>query len=292
MSEAIPAEVLKKVKLIEISTRKLVNNLFAGEYHTAFKGRGMTFAEFREYVPGDDVRAISWPVTARAGKPYIKKYDEEREMTLMLAVDISGSGDFGSGNYFKGEIIAQLAAVLGFSATKNNDQVGLLLFSDQIEHFVPPKKGKGHVYRIIRDLLYFKPASRRTKISIGLEYLRGVLKKRSVIFVFSDFMDQGFQLPLRQLGRKHDTVAVIVQDPTELEVPLIGLVDFHDAETGEIVTVDTSSREFQRIYKRNLDEGKSAREVEFRRAQVEKIQIISGEKFVDPLVAFFQRRHR
>jgi uncharacterized protein (DUF58 family) len=289
---AIPAEILKQVKLLEIRTRKMVNNLFAGEYHTAFKGRGMTFADFREYVPGDDVRTISWTLTARAGKPYIKRYDEEREMTLMLVVDISGSGDFGSGQYFKGEIIAQLAALLGFSATKNNDQVGLLLFSDQVELYVPPKKGRGHVYRILREVLFYQPVSRKTKIANALEYLRGVLKKKANIFIFSDFMDHGFEMQLRQLARKHDTVAVIVQDPTELELPDIGFVDMHDAETGATVSVDTSNPRFRKVYNANLKKLTTARDQELQRCSVDKVQITSGEKFVDPLVAFFRGRHR
>ena len=176
---SLPPEILKKVKLLEISTRRLVNNLFAGEYHSAFKGQGMTFSEFREYVPGDDVRTISWPVTARTGKPYIKKFDEERELTLMLAVDISASSLFGSGPYFKGEVMAHVAALLSFSASKNNDAVGLLLFTDRVEHYVPPKKGVGHVHRILRDLYYFQPQSQKTRIASGLEYLQNVLKKRS-----------------------------------------------------------------------------------------------------------------
>ena len=214
-----PVEVLKKVKLIELSTRKLVNNIFAGEYHTMFKGQGMTFADFREYVPGDDVRAISWPLTAKAGKPYIKKFEEEREMTLILAVDISGSSDFGTGAFFKGEIMTHLAAVLAFSAVKNNDQVGLLLFSDQVEHFVPPKKGRGHVYRILRDLLFFKPKSSQTKMNTALQYLNGILKKRAAIFLFSDFVDEGFDKALRMLGDRHDVVACVVQDMAEDELP-------------------------------------------------------------------------
>ena len=213
---SLPPEILKKVKLLEISTRRLVNNLFAGEYHSAFKGQGMTFSEFREYVPGDDVRTISWPVTARAGKPYIKKFDEERELTLMLVVDISGSSQFGSGEYFKGEVMAHLAALLSFSASKNKDAVGLLLFSDQVEHYVPPKKGVSHVHRILRDLYYFKPKSHGTHITLALDYLYGVLKKRSHIFLLSDFMENSsYDRALKMLHRKHDIVAVVVHDEME-----------------------------------------------------------------------------
>jgi uncharacterized protein (DUF58 family) len=289
---SLPPEILKKVKLLEISTRKLVNNLFAGEYHTAFKGQGMTFSEFREYSPGDDVRSISWPVTARIGKPYIKKYDEERELTLMIVVDVSGSGNFGTKSYFKGEIIAHLAALLSFSAAKNNDPVGLIMFSDQIEHFVPPKKGRGHVYRILRDLYYFKPRSEKTKVSVALEYLQGVLRKRSTIFFFSDFMDKNYDRALRQIGRKHDLVACVVRDPAEEEMPAMGLVELEDAETGESLTVDTSSAAFRSEYSLVMKKLKDERDTLLKRAQVGRIDIQTGENFVDPLIEFFRKRNK
>src|SRR5580698_8207739 len=175
----LPKEILKKVKLLEISTRKMVDNLFAGEYHTIFKGQGLTFSDFREYVPGDEIRSISWNLTAKTGRPFVKRYDEERELTMMLLVDISGSGDFGSGDYLKGEVLVQLAAVLAFTAAKNNDRVGLLLFSDRVEHYVPPKKGRGHVHRILRDLLYFKPVGRKTDLKLALDSLNGMLSKKA-----------------------------------------------------------------------------------------------------------------
>lgn len=287
---SLPPEVLKKVKLLEISTRKLVNNLFAGEYHTAFKGQGMTFADFREYVPGDDVRSISWPLTARTGKPYIKTFEEERELTLILAVDISGSSDFGTGPYFKGEVMTHMAALLAFSAVKNNDQIGLLLFSDQVEHFVPPKKGRGHVHRLLRDLFYFKPKSQRTKLSTAFSYLQGVLKKRATIFVFSDFQDESFEQSLRLLGRKHDVVACVVNDAAEYELPDIGVVDVQDAETGEVVTVDTSSKEFREKYVSEVLKKKEQRDRLLRLAQVERIDVKSSEDYVNPLIAFFKKR--
>ncbi len=287
---SLPAEVLKKVKLLEINTRKMVNNLFAGEYHTHFKGQGMTFSDFREYVPGDDVRAISWPLTARTGKPYIKTFEEERELTIILAVDVSGSADFGTGQYFKGEIMTHLAALLAFSAVKNNDQVGLLLFSDQVEHFVPPKKGRGQVHRILRDLFYYKPKSHETKISTALTYLQGLLKKRATIFIFSDFIDEGYDQALRLLGRKHEVVACVVNDKAEEDLPNIGVVDLEDAETGEVITVDTSSEIFRKDYLRELKKRKEARDKQLRLAQVERIDIVSGEDYVDPLVAFFKKR--
>ncbi|KYG65677.1 hypothetical protein AZI86_00960 [Bdellovibrio bacteriovorus] len=287
---SLPPEVLKKVKLLEISTRRLVNNLFAGEYHTAFKGQGMTFADFREYVPGDDIRSISWPLTARTGKPYIKTFEEERELTLILAVDVSGSSDFGTGPYFKGEVMTHMAALLAFSAVKNNDQVGLLLFSDQVEHFVPPKKGRGHVNRLLRDLFYYKPKSHRTKLSQGFSYLQGVLKKRATVFVFSDFMDHSFDQSLRLLGRKHDVVACVVNDAAEYSLPDMGVIEVQDAETGEIVTVDTSSADFRKRYEDEVLKRKDQRDKLLRLSQVERVDVKSSEDYVNPLVAFFKKR--
>lgn len=287
---SLPPEVLKKVKLLEINTRKLVNNLFAGEYHSAFKGQGMTFADFREYVPGDDIRTISWPLTARTGKTYIKTFEEERELTLVLAVDVSGSSDFGTGPYFKGEVMTHMAALLAFSAVKNNDQIGLLLFSDQVEHYVPPKKGRGHVHRLLRDLFYYQPKSHRTKLAAGLTHLQGVLKKRATIFVFSDFMDQGFEQSLRLLGRKHDVVACVVNDAAEYSLPKMGVIDVQDAETGEVLTVDTSSESFRRQYEEAVMKRKEQRDRQLRLSQVERIDVKSSEDYVNPLVAFFKKR--
>jgi len=287
---SLPPEVLKKVKLLEINTRKLVNNLFAGEYHTHFKGQGMTFSDFREYVPGDDVRAISWALTARTGKTFIKTFEEERELTIILAVDISGSADFGTGSYFKGEVMTHLAALLAFSAVKNNDQIGLLLFSDQVEHFVPPKKGRGHVHRILRDLFYYKPKSHETKISNVLTYLQGLLKKRATVFLFSDFLDDGYEQALRLLGRKHEVVACVVNDKAEEELPNLGVIELQDAETGEVMTVDTSSEVFRRDYLREIKKRKELRDKQLRLAQVERIDVNSGEDYVDPLVEFFKKR--
>lgn len=287
---SLPPEVLKKVKLLEISTRKLVNNLFAGEYHTAFKGQGMTFADFREYVPGDDVRSISWPLTARTGKPYIKTFEEERELTLIIAVDVSGSSDFGTGPYFKGEVMTHMAALLAFAAVKNNDQIGLLLFSDQVEHFVPPKKGRGHVHRLLRDLFYYQPKSHRTKLSSGFTYLQGVLKKRATVFVFSDFMDKSFDQSLRLLGRKHDVVACVVNDAAEYSLPQMGVIEVQDAETGEVLTVDTSSAGFRAQYEEAVSKEKAERDRLLRLSQVERIDVKSSHDYVNPLIAFFKKR--
>lgn len=288
----LPQEILKKVKLLEIRTRRLVNNMFVGEYHSAFKGQGMTFSEFREYVPGDDVRTIAWSLTARTGKTYIKKFDEEREMTVILAVDISGSQEFGSQKYLKGEVVAHLAALLSFAATSNKDSVGLLLFSDQVEHYVPPKKGRGHVLRLMRDLYFFKPKSRGTSLGVAAEYLLGVLKKKAHIFVFSDFLDAQFEAPLRRLGKKHDAVAVVVEDQLEVDLPKMGLVHFEDPETGGMLCVDTSSPVFQKEFQKFSKQSKQTRDAQLRRAQVDLIQVSTGEDIVTPLMNFFRRRSR
>ncbi len=287
---SLPPEILKKVKLLEIRTRKLVNSTFAGQYHSAFKGQGMTFADFREYVPGDDVRSISWPLTARTGRVFIKKFEEERELTLLLVVDISGSSDFGSGNYFKGEVMTHLSALLGFAAAKNNDNVGLLLFSDQVEHYVPPKKGRGHIQRLLRDLYYVKPRSTGTRLAAPLEYLSGILKKRSNVFIMSDFIDEGYGVALRMLARRHETVAVVVTDPLEKELPRLGLVDLMDPETGEFLSVDTSSPVFRRAYQKNIQEKFEMRERELRRAQVARIDVEVGDQFTEPLLGYFRKK--
>lgn len=290
MSTTLPPEILKKVKLLELRTRKLVNHLFAGEYHSAFKGQGMTFSEFREYVPGDDVRHIYWPLLARTNKMYIKKFDEEREMTLMLVVDISGSEDFGSNDNFKGEIITYLAALLSFSANKNKDPIGLLLFSDQVEHYVPPKKGTGQIHRILRDLFYFKPKSRGTNIKVALEFLQGVLKKKSNVFIFSDFFDQGFDQPLRMMGKKHDAVAVVVEDPMEVNLPNLGVIEMHDAETGELMTVDTGSAAFRKKYTQHVLNWQKQRDSELKKAAVDRISVKTNQDIAEPLIQFFKRR--
>ncbi len=289
---SLPPEVLKKVKLLEISTRRLVNNLFAGEFQSAFKGQGMTFSEFREYVPGDDVRTISWTVTARTGKTFIKKFSEEREMSLMLLVDVSGSSDFGTRGHAKGQVMAYLAALLAFSATRNKDPVGLILFSDQVELFVPPKKGTGHVHRILRELLYFQPRSRKTNLASVLEFASGVLKKKSNVFIFSDFLNDKFDRPLRMLSRKHDTTAVLIDDPFEKEFQDIGLMDFEDAESGDILTVDTSSKAFRHAYQKHFARVGAARAQELKRSQVEIVEVSTDKDFVMPLVLYFKRRNK
>lgn len=287
---SIPPEILKKVKLLELSTRKIVNNVFAGEYHTHFKGQGMTFSDFREYVPGDDVRTISWPLMARTGKPFVKQFEEEREMTLVLAVDVSGSTDFGTGKNFKGEVIGWLSALLAFSAVRNNDQVGLILFSDQVEHFVPPKKGRGHVQRILRDLFYFKPKSSRTGLGHALDHLSGILKKRATVFLLSDFMDEGFEKSLRMLGSRHEVVACVIQDKAESVLPDIGLVEMQDAETGEIALVDTSSPFVRRQYELEVKARKEKRDRLLRLAQASRVDIQTDQDVTAPLIEYFRRK--
>lgn len=288
----VPAEVLKKVKRIEIDTRKMVNNIFSGEYHTHFKGQGMTFADFREYVAGDDVRSISWTLTARAGKPFIKTFEEERELTMILAVDISGSQDFGSKNYFKGETLTYVAATLAFSAVKNNDQVGLLLFSDDVELYIPPKKGRSQVYRIIREMLYFKPKSQKTKISAALDYLRGVLKKRATIFVLSDFQDTQFESSLRLLERKHEVIAGLVQDEAEFVFPDVGLIELQDSESGETMLVDTSNPQFRHDMQAQFKNDFDMFQKNLNRSGVRSFSFAPDENYHHALLAFFRRKGR
>lgn len=287
---AVPAEILKKVKRIEIDTRKIVNNIFSGEYHTHFKGQGMTFADFREYVAGDDVRSISWSLTARAGKPYIKNFEEERELTMILAVDISGSQDYGSKNYFKGETLTYVAATLAFSAVKNNDQVGLLLFSNDVELYIPPKKGRAQVYRILRELLYFKPKSTQTRLASGLDYLRGVLKKRATIFLLSDFQDSNYEVSLRRLERKHEVIAGLVQDETEFLFPDVGIIELQDSETGEKVLVDTSNPVFREEMKSKFKNDFDHFQKRLAKSGVRSFNFAPDDNYHHALMAFFRRK--
>lgn len=286
----VPAEILKKVKRIEIDTRKMVNNIFSGEYHTHFKGQGMTFADFREYVAGDDVRSISWTLTARAGKPYIKTFEEERELTMILAVDVSGSQDFGSKNYFKGETLAYVAATLAFSAVKNNDQVGLLLFSNGIELYIPPKKGRAQVYRIIRELLYFKPKNNTTNIAAGLDYLRGVLKKRATIFLLSDFQDKNYEFSLKMLERKHEVIAGLVQDEAEFLFPDVGMIELQDSETGETVLVDTSNPAFREEMKTRFKGDFEKFQKNLSKSGIRSFSFVPDDNYHMALMAFFKRK--
>lgn len=286
----IPKEILDKVRLIEIQTRSMVNNLFAGEYHSVFKGRGMEFAEAREYQQGDDVRHIDWNVTARVGDPFIKLFDEERELTVMLVVDASASGAFGSMKQMKGEIGVEVSALLAFSAIENNDRVGLLIFTDDVEVFVPPKKGRKHVLRVIRELLYFQPQGRETSIGGALEYLGRVLHRRSVVFVVSDFLDRGYEAVLRHLGRRHDLIAVSVSDPREWELPDVGFINLEDAETGEQILVDSGHQAVRDFFASEQRAAAEQRSALFRKIGIDEITIDVSRPYVDPLIHFFRAR--
>ncbi len=237
----IPHEIIRKVRHIEIKTKNIVNNLFGGEYHSAFKGMGMEFAEVREYTPGDDIRAIDWNVTARTGQPYIKKYDEERELTVLLLIDVSASGFFGTGNSLKSDIMIELASILCFSANKNNDKVALLLFSDHIEKFIPPKKGKSHMLRVIREMIFHKATERNTNISKALEHVLKVLKRKSIIFLISDFWDISYEQSMRLINKKHDLINIQILDKAEISIPSMGLIKLHDVEKQSTAWIDTDN---------------------------------------------------
>ena len=286
----IPREILKQVRRVEIATRGLVNDVFSGEYHSVFKGRGMNFAEVREYQHGDDIRAIDWNVTARTGAPFIKVFDEERELTVMLVVDVSASGDFGSHARMKGEVAVEICAVLAFSATTKNDKVGLIIFSDRIEKFVPPRKGRRHVLRVLRELLYFKPEGRGTDIAGALEYLARVVRRRAVVFVVSDFLGDGYEKALAVAGRRHDTVAIRMSDPREHQLPAVGYLELEDAETGEQVTVDVSDPAFRAAFERDVAETRACRERQFRKTRVDVIEITTDHPYADRLMRFFRQR--
>ncbi len=288
----IPREILKQVRRIEISTRGLVNEVFSGEYHSVFKGRGMSFAEVREYEYGDDIRSIDWNVTARTGAPFVKIFEEERELTVMLLVDVSASGDFGTRGRMKSEIAVEVCALLAFSAIKNNDKVGLIIFSDRVEKFVPPRKGRRHVLRVLRELLYHEPEGRRTDITAALEYLAHVQRRRAVTFLVSDFRDEGFEKALAVAGRRHDLVAVRLSDPRERELPPLGLVELEDPESGERLVVDTSREAFRAAYRGVNDRRRATLDRELRRSKVDVIDIETGRPYVQPLMRFFQERMR
>ena len=289
----IPAEILKKVRLIEIKTRHIVNNIFGGEYHSAFKGLGMEFAEVREYYPGDDIRAIDWNVTARTGKPFIKKYDEERELTVMLIVDVSASGFFGTGESLKSDIMIELASILSFSAIKNNDKVGLLLFSDKIEEFIPPKKGKSHVLRVIREMIYHKAKDRKTDISIALEHIQKVLKRKSIIFLLSDFWDDSYQQTMKLINKKHDLINIQILDKAEIAIPKLGMVKFHDAETQKSAWIDTNNKQVQNISTKYIQNKNKVIKEFCKKNKIDFISIDTAEGYLNPLEQFFSTRmHR
>lgn len=288
----IPREILKQVRRIEIRTRGLVNEVFSGEYHSVFKGRGMSFAEVREYQYGDDIRNIDWNVTARSGTPFVKVYEEERELTVMLVVDVSASGDFGTRERMKGELAVEICALLAFSAIKNNDKVGLVIFSDRIEKFVPPRKGRRHVLRVLRELLYHKPEGRGTDIRGALEYLTHVQRKRAVVFLVSDFQDEGFERALAIAGRRHDVVALRIGDQREQELPPLGYLELEDPETGEQVVVDTSDPAFREAFSAAVEWKRAELDRALRRSKVDVVDLETGRPYVRPLMRFFKERER
>jgi uncharacterized protein (DUF58 family) len=285
-------ELLRRVRRIRLRTRQVVDAAFAGQYHAAFKGRGMEFEEVRPYLVGDDVRTIDWNVSARLGEPHVKLFREERELTVMLAVDLSGSLDFGTHGQFKRDLLAELAATVAFSAAMNNDKIGLLAFTDRVELFVPPRKGTKHVMRIVRELLALRPEGRGTAIGPALEELGRVLRQRSVVFVVSDFLDDSWDRPMRMARRRHDVVPVVVQDAAERELPPMGLVEFTDPETGERHLVDTGRRRVRRRFAEVAEAKTATRDRLLRGMRLDPIEITTGEDFVAPLSASFRRRER
>lgn len=289
----ISKDILKKVRKIEIRTKGKVNSLFGGEYQSAFKGRGMEFSEVRKYNYGDDIRQIDWNVTARTGDPFIKKFEEEREQTLMLCVDISPSGIFGSQNQSKMELSIEICAVLAFSAIKNGDKVGLILFTDEIEKVIPPKKGRLHVLRLIREMLTVEPKGKGTDISEALSYVNRLLNRRAIIVLASDFQDKYYDRQLKITNRKHDLVNIFINDELEDKLPDLGLVPLKDAETGEEVLVDTSSETVRNGYQKKRKIAKEKLRDQFLRAQIDMIELKTNESYIRPLMTFFQRRmHR
>jgi len=284
------SDLLKKVRKIELKTRGLSNHIFAGEYHTAFKGKGMAFSEVREYQPGDDIRTIDWNVTARYNTPFIKVFEEERELTVMLIIDVSGSKNFGTQKQMKQELVTELSSVLAFSAIQNNDKIGVIFFSDKVEKFIPPKKGKSHILRIIRELIAFEPENKGTDIGEALRYFNNVIKKRAVCFVISDFMNDNFEAPLKIANKKHDVVTIRINDKREEELPDIGLVQMKDAETGEVKWIDTANKlireNYQKNYLRNMEEVNQL----FKNSGVDTIQLRTDMDYIKPLIQFFKRR--
>jgi uncharacterized protein (DUF58 family) len=288
----VSPDVLRQVRLIELRTRRLVNSLFAGEYRSIFKGQGMEFAEVREYQPGDEVRAIDWNVTARMRRPFVKRYVEERELTVMLLVDLSGSSRFGTVNRFKAEMATELAAVLTMSAVRNNDRVGVLLFTDHVEHVVPPGKGRRHALRIIRDVLVHRPAGRGTNVAGALEYLSHLLSHRAIVFLISDLFDPNVERPLKYLAQRHDLVVAPLEDPSEWVLPDIGVARFVDPETGQVVTVDTSSARVREGFRKAAEGERAARRQLLRRLSIDEIPVNTRDGYLEALLRFFRARGR
>ena len=286
----IPKDLAKKIRLIQIHSRRAVNDVLAGEYKSVFKGSGMEFDEVREYAPGDEIRSIDWNVTARTGRPFIKRYVEEREQTVLLIVDLSASGDFGSHGQKKNEIAAELCALLSFSAIRNNDKVGLIAFTDSVEKFIPPKKGQTHILRLVREILQFRPTGRGTNLASALEYAARITHRRSIVFLLSDFHDSGYEKPLRILSRRHDVVAMSINDPHESSLPDVGLIELEDAETGKRQIVDSSSPQVRERYRQVALSRSKGLELFLRRLAVDQIRVTVGDDYLLDLIAFFRRR--
>jgi uncharacterized protein (DUF58 family) len=287
-----PREVIRRVRRLELRTRRFVDESLAGSYHSVFRGRGMEFAEVREYVPGDDVRTIDWNVSARMGHPFVKKFTEERELTVVLALDASGSERFGTGRSTKLEISAEIAALLAFSAIRNNDRVGLLLFTDRIERYLPPRKGREHALRVLREVVTIKPEGRGTRIASALEYLRRVVTKRAVVFVISDFQDEAWERTLRVVARKHDVVAIAVADPREAELPPVGLVAVQDPETGQRGVIDAGNARVRAAWAAAAERTRSELRATVRRTGVDLLELSTAESYELPMVRFFRERAR
>ena len=288
----IPRELLKKVRHIEIRTRSLVNDIFGGEYHSVFKGQGVTFSEVREYQPGDDIRLIDWNVNARFNHPYVKVMEEERELTVYIVYDASRSGHFGTTDSFKAELAAEIGAVLGFSAIRNNDKVGLLIFSEEVERFIPPKKGTSHVLRVVRELLYHEPEGKGTNIDGALSYLLRVANRRSVVFLISDFLDSQVSQTMQVANQKHDLIGIQVYDPGEKNLPDVGLVKIHDAETDETFWLDTTSDKVRTDYSRRFNQRMEEFQKDCLRKKLDIIPIETGSDFVEPLMRYFRLREK
>jgi len=288
----LPKEIIRQVRRIEIKTGRLVNEIFAGAYSSVFKGRGMEFAEVREYQPGDDIRGIDWNVTARFGHPFVKKHVEERELTVMLVMDASASTAFGSADRFKAELMAEIAAVLAFSAIGNNDKVGTVIVTDTVEKFIPPQKGRTHILRIIREILFHTPRSRATRLEAALNHVNEVQKRRSIVFIISDFIDQGYERALRITNRRHDVVCIQVRDPRERELPRAGLVDLCDLETGRRMTIDTSDERYQAAAAERLRAADEQRAGFFAASGIDAITLTCGSSYIEPLMRFFAMRAR
>jgi len=288
----ISKELLKKVRKIEITTNRIVNDVFAGEYHSVFKGRGMEFDEVREYQVGDDIRTIDWNVTARYGHPFVKRYVEERELTVMLLVDASSSGEFGTGWQLKGELAVEICALLAFSAIKNNDKVGLIIFTDKIEKVILPKKGRKHVLRVIRELLYFNPEQKKTDIKLALDYLNKVLTRKAIVFLISDFLGTGYEMALNVANKRHDLIGITIRDPREIDLPPLGIIEFEDAETGETIVIDTYDNEIRKSFAEVSSEGRSNLELIFKKLGVDYINVMTDKPYINSIIRFFQKRAR